>query len=121
MLELMKSQNNELSNEQLNWIIANYGERMSELGDFNPANDSGWTRRKGIKPFYTEVGREFAEVLCLERCVQWKAYQKESLPELRLEPLGDFSKDRKPSFRAGVRPFLNAWTPGRWFGKLRAR
>jgi len=121
MLELMKLRNNELSNEQLNWLIVNYGELMSELGDFDPANDSGWTRRRGMKPFYTEDGREFAEVLSLERSVRWQGYQKESQRELRLEPLSDSSMDRKPSSQAGVQPFSIASTAGRWFGRLRPR
>jgi glycosyltransferase involved in cell wall biosynthesis len=121
MLELMKLRNNELSNEQLNWIIANYGELMSELRDFDPAMDSGWRTRRGIKPFYTEDGREFTEVLSLERSVRWQGYEKESPRELSLEPLSDSSMDREPSPRAGVRPFSIASTTGRWLDRLRLR
>jgi glycosyltransferase involved in cell wall biosynthesis len=117
MLELVKSRNNELSDDQLNWLVANYGELISELGDFDPATDSGWKRRRGIKPFYNEDGRDFTEVSSLERSVRWREHEKESPQEIHLEPISDSSIDRQ-SRTAGVRPFSIASTTGRWFGKL---
>jgi glycosyltransferase involved in cell wall biosynthesis len=120
MLELMKSRNYEVSNEQLNWLIANYGEVISELGDFDPGTDTGWKRSRGIKPFYSEDGRDLTEVSFLERSVRWQEYGKESPRELHLEPTSD-SSDHRQSRRAGVRPSSIASTTGRWFGKLLPR
>ena len=121
MLELINQRNDELSNEQLNWLVANYGELTTELKDFDPATHDGWTKCKGIRPFYsTEGDRDLMEVLSLEQSVRWQACDPEGPTKLSLDQFKDPSlAGPKPSSRVGVQLSSFASTTGRWLNWLR--
>jgi hypothetical protein len=90
-LNVVADRNADLQPEELNWIVANYGEPTGQLGQLDPSLHEGWIQRGSpIAPLIVPArSRGLREVIRLESEVRYLPSEGDAVASFSLPDSGN--------------------------------